>query len=245
MPVVIRKGKTFVSLFALDVNDKFKYPKYFSVLPTGPNTKTSFTEGFFDVAAQQKPKPTTVAMALADAEFSQNACEGARENIKKHGMKIVYDKAIRRRRRPPTSRRSCRRSKPANADIVLICSYPVDSVGIVEAANEIGLNPKMIRRRHGRIAGDWSSKTSSRPSSTASSITRPGCRTRSRCMKVPKRSSRSIRKRPRPPASIRSVITWAAGAMRNSRSSSRRLKRQTASTTTRLPTLCGRATSRP
>ncbi|HTM72517.1 MAG TPA: ABC transporter substrate-binding protein, partial [Pseudolabrys sp.] len=93
MPVVIRKGKAFISLFALDINDKFKYPKYFSVLPTGPNTKTSFTEGFFDVAAQQKPKPTTVAMALADAEFSQNACEGARENIKKHGMKIVYDKA--------------------------------------------------------------------------------------------------------------------------------------------------------
>ena len=34
--------------------------------------------------------------------------------------------------------------KAANADIVLICSYPVDSVGIVEAANEIGLNPKLF-----------------------------------------------------------------------------------------------------
>jgi len=144
MPVVIRKGKAFVSLFALDINDKFKYPKYFSVLPTGPNTKTSFTEGFFDVAAQQKPKPTTVAMALADAEFSQNACEGARENIKKHGMKIVYDKAY-----PPPPKTTdftpiVQALKAANADIVLICSYPVDSVGIVEAANEIGLNPKLF-----------------------------------------------------------------------------------------------------
>jgi branched-chain amino acid transport system substrate-binding protein len=144
MPVVIRKGKAFISLFALDINDKFKYPKYFSVLPTGPNTKTSFTEGFFDVAAQQKPKPTTVAMALADAEFSQNACEGARENIKKHGMKIVYDKAY-----PPPPKTTdftpiVQALKAANADIVLICSYPVDSVGIVEAANEIGLNPKLF-----------------------------------------------------------------------------------------------------
>jgi branched-chain amino acid transport system substrate-binding protein len=144
MPVVIRKGKTFISLFALDINGKFKYPKYFSVLPTGPNTKTSFTEGFFDIAAQQKPKPTTVAMALADAEFSQNACEGARENIKKHGMKIVYDKAY-----PPPPKTTdftpiVQALKAANADIVLICSYPVDSVGIVEAANEIGLNPKMF-----------------------------------------------------------------------------------------------------
>src|SRR5690349_23089358 len=36
MPVVIQKKKTFISLFALDVNAPFKYPKYFSVLPTGP-----------------------------------------------------------------------------------------------------------------------------------------------------------------------------------------------------------------
>src|SRR6202035_676442 len=45
MPVVMQKNKTFISLFALDVNAEFKYPKYFSVLPTGPETKTSFTEG--------------------------------------------------------------------------------------------------------------------------------------------------------------------------------------------------------
>jgi branched-chain amino acid transport system substrate-binding protein len=31
MPVVIQKKKTFISLFALDVNSEFKYPKYFSV----------------------------------------------------------------------------------------------------------------------------------------------------------------------------------------------------------------------
>src|ERR1700742_3329508 len=58
MPVVMQKGKTFISLFALDVNSQFKYPKYFSVLPTGPDTKPSFTEGFFQVAMQQNPKPT-------------------------------------------------------------------------------------------------------------------------------------------------------------------------------------------
>ena len=56
MPVVIQKKKTFISLFALDVNHEFKYPKYFSVLPTGPKTKPSFTEGLFQVAMQQNPK---------------------------------------------------------------------------------------------------------------------------------------------------------------------------------------------
>src|SRR4051794_20786916 len=66
MPVVIQKKKTFISLFALDVNSQFKYPKYFSVLPTGPKTKPSFTEGFFQSALQQNPKPTTVALTFED-----------------------------------------------------------------------------------------------------------------------------------------------------------------------------------
>src|SRR6266567_7289876 len=93
MPVVMQKNKTFVSLFALDVNHEFKYPKYFSVLPTGPKTKESFTEGFFQIGLAQNPKPTTVALAAEDAEFSRNACEGARANAKTLGLKIVYDKS--------------------------------------------------------------------------------------------------------------------------------------------------------
>jgi branched-chain amino acid transport system substrate-binding protein len=144
MPVVMRKNKTFISLFALDVNDKFKYPNYFSVLPTGQQTKTSFTEGFFQAASQVQPKLKTVGLAFADAEFSQNACEGARENAKKAGLQIVYDKAY-----PPPPKTAdftpiVRALQAANADIVVICSYPADSVGIVEAANEIGLTPKMF-----------------------------------------------------------------------------------------------------
>src|SRR5215813_11259390 len=62
MPVIIQKKKTFISLFALDANHEFKYPNYFSVLPTGPKTKPSFTEGFFQVAMQQSPKPQTLAL---------------------------------------------------------------------------------------------------------------------------------------------------------------------------------------
>jgi branched-chain amino acid transport system substrate-binding protein len=144
MPIVIRKGKTFISLFALDVNAKFKYPKYFSILPTGPNTKTSFTKGFFDTAVAQKPKPKTVALSFADADFSQNACDGARENAKKYGLKIVYDKSY-----PPPPKTTdftpiARALKAANADLVIVCAYPADSVGMVQAANEVGLTPKMF-----------------------------------------------------------------------------------------------------
>jgi branched-chain amino acid transport system substrate-binding protein len=144
MPIAIRKGKVFISLFSLDLNAQFHYPKYFSILPTGPNTKTSFTKGFFEVAAAQQPKPKTVALSYADADFSQNACEGARDNAKHYGFQVVYDKSY-----PPPPKTTdftpiARALKAANADLVVVCAYPADSVGMVEAANEVGLTPKMF-----------------------------------------------------------------------------------------------------
>ncbi|MBI4273902.1 MAG: amino acid ABC transporter substrate-binding protein, partial [Rhizobiales bacterium] len=142
MPVVIKKGKVFIVLFCLDVNSEFNYSKFFAMIPTGQNTKPSFTEGFFDIAAAQNPKPQTVALVAADAEFSRNACEGARVNIKKHGFKIVYDKTY-----PPATTDFApvvRAVQAANPDMVLICSYPLDSVGMVLAVNELGYKPKMI-----------------------------------------------------------------------------------------------------
>ena len=142
MPVIIQKKKTFISLFSLDVNAEFKYPKYFSVLPTGPKPKAAFTEGFFQVAMAQNPKPTTVALTAEDAEFSRNACEGARENAKTFGVKIVYDKNF-----PPATTDFSpivRAVQASNADLVVVCSYPLSSVGIVLAVNEANYKPKMI-----------------------------------------------------------------------------------------------------
>jgi len=142
MPVVMQKGKTFVTLFGLDVNAEFKYPKYFSVIPTGPKTKPSFTEGFFQVALQQDPKPTTVALVAEDAEFSKNACEGARTNAKEMNFKIVYDRSFP----PGTTDFSpiLRAVQASNPDLVVVCSYPLSSVGIVLAVNEMNYKPKMI-----------------------------------------------------------------------------------------------------
>jgi branched-chain amino acid transport system substrate-binding protein len=138
----MQKGKVFIGLFGLAVNSEFNYPKYFAMIPSGPETKPSFTKGFFEVAAQQNPKPQTVALVAADQEFSRNACEGARENAKAAGMRVVYDKTY-----PPTTTDFSpivRAIQATNPDIVSVCSYPLDSVGMVKAVNEIGFKPKMI-----------------------------------------------------------------------------------------------------
>jgi branched-chain amino acid transport system substrate-binding protein len=143
IPIVMQKNKLFVSLFALDANAEFKYPKYFSFIPTGgPDPKAVLTEGFFQVAAAQTPKPQTVALAGDDAEFSHNAMAGARTNAKKYGFKIVYD-----RNYPPNTTDYSpivRAIGATNADLVVICSYPLSSVGIVQSARELGLKPKMF-----------------------------------------------------------------------------------------------------
>jgi branched-chain amino acid transport system substrate-binding protein len=142
MPIVIQKKKVFISLFGLAVNSEFHYPNYFSSLPSGQTPKTTFTEGLFQVAAAQNPKPQTVALAAADAEFSKNSCDGARENAKKFGFKVVYDKTY-----PPSTTDFSpvvRGIQASKAEIVVVCSYPLDSVGMVLAAHEIGLKPKVF-----------------------------------------------------------------------------------------------------
>ena len=143
MPIAIQKKKTLIGLMGLAVNSEFKYPNYFSMIPSGgANAKESFTKGFFDVAAVQNPKPQTVAIVAADQEFSRNAADGARENAKAAGFKVVYDKTY-----PPAQTDFSpivRAIQSTNPDIVVICSYPPDSVGMVRSVNEIGFKPKMI-----------------------------------------------------------------------------------------------------
>jgi ABC-type branched-chain amino acid transport systems, periplasmic component len=142
MPIVMQRKKAFLGLYGLGVNTDFKYDRYFAMIPSGPEPKTSFTKGFFDTAMEQNPKPTTVAIVAADAEFSKNASDGARENAKKAGLKVVYDKSY-----PPSTTDFApivRAIQATNADLVVICSYPLDSVGMVQAVNEAGLKPKMI-----------------------------------------------------------------------------------------------------
>src|SRR3974390_3537909 len=93
MPVVIPRNKLFLGLFGLTVNAEFNYPRYFAMHPTGENAKGAHTAPFFNVAMIQNPKPQTVAIVAADAEFSNTAAEGARANATKKGLKIVYDRS--------------------------------------------------------------------------------------------------------------------------------------------------------
>jgi branched-chain amino acid transport system substrate-binding protein len=142
IPVAMQKNKLIISLFGTAVNSEFKYNRYFSMIPTGPNPKPAFTAGYFEIAMAQNPKPQTIAIVAADAEFGRNVMDGARENAKNAGLRIVYDRTY-----PPSTTDFApiiRAIQATNPDLVVICSYPLDSVGMVRAVNEIGFKPKMI-----------------------------------------------------------------------------------------------------
>jgi branched-chain amino acid transport system substrate-binding protein len=142
MPIVVQRNLLFMSLFAVAVSDQFHYDKYFQISPTGPDPRAAFSEGFLEIAMQMEPKPKTIALVGADAEFSQTALAGARESAKKYGLQIVYD-----RNYPPTTvdyTPIIRGLQAANPDIVYVGSYPPDSVGMIRAANEVGLKTRMF-----------------------------------------------------------------------------------------------------
>jgi branched-chain amino acid transport system substrate-binding protein len=142
MPVAMQRKKVFPALFGTGVNSEFKYDKYFAMIPTGPDPKPAFTKPFFEAALSQSPKPETISLAAADAEFGRNVCEGARDNAKAAGLKVVYDKTY-----PPTTTDFApiiRAIQATNPDIAVFCSYPPDSVGLIRAISEVGFKAKIV-----------------------------------------------------------------------------------------------------
>ena len=142
MPTVISRGMLFFSLLGTAVNDNFKYDRYFQLNPNGPDAKDANSTGFFVAAMTMDPKPTTVALVGADAEFSQNSLDGARKNANKYGLKIVYDRTY-----PPTTTEYSlivRAIAATNPDIVYVASYPLDTVGMIRAARQVNLQAKMF-----------------------------------------------------------------------------------------------------
>jgi branched-chain amino acid transport system substrate-binding protein len=142
LPIAIQHNRMFFGLFALAANDKFRYGKYFSMLPFGPQPVNIFAQGYFDLAAAQDPAPETVAIVATDAEFQHKAAESARAHAKEHGIRIVYDRAY-----PPSTvdfAPIVHAIQAAHPDMVYISSYPSDTVGILRSINEIGLDTKML-----------------------------------------------------------------------------------------------------
>ncbi len=142
LPVFMQHGMVTVGITAQGANLQFHYPRYFSMNSVGPDPKHAFADGFFAVAMAQNPKPTSLAIAVADAELGKISSEGVRDDAKKYGLNIVYDRAY-----PPNTTDFSpiiRAVQATDPDIVYNASYPPDTIGMIRAAAEVGLKTKMF-----------------------------------------------------------------------------------------------------
>lgn len=142
MPLIIERKRYLVALMALAVNASLRYPNYFVMIPTGPRPNEALTEGFFSLAANQSPKPETIAILAADAPFSKSPVEGAKQHASKYGFRIVADN--RYSLATTDFAPIVRQIKPINPDVLFLCSYLNDSAGLLRAIDAVGLEPKMV-----------------------------------------------------------------------------------------------------
>src|ERR1700686_1855022 len=142
MPLIMERQRFFVGLMGLGVNNALAYPNYFAMIPTGPDPNAALTEGFFALAAQQQPRPATVALVSADAEFSRNPILGAKANAKKYGLEIVHEATY-----PLTTKDFTPvidAVAGSNGDLLFLCSYLADSIGLVRTIHAHRFRPKMV-----------------------------------------------------------------------------------------------------
>ena len=142
MPLIMERQRFFLGLMALAVNVKFNYSRYFVMIPTGPHPHLALTEGFFQIASQQRPKPQTVAILVSDAPFSQSPAQGAKEHLARQGMRVVFEGKYPLATTDFTPyMEDLKRISP---DVLFFCSYINDSIGLVKAMNAAGLSPKLV-----------------------------------------------------------------------------------------------------
>jgi branched-chain amino acid transport system substrate-binding protein len=142
MPLMIERRCFFVGLMGLGVNNASGYPNYFAMIPTGPDPNAALTEGFFELAAAETRRPMSVALLSADAEFSRNPILGAKENAAKYGFNIVHEA------RYPLSTENFTPLiddvAASNCDLLFLCSYLNDSIGLVRAIHSHPFRPAMV-----------------------------------------------------------------------------------------------------
>lgn len=142
MPLIVERQRFFVGLMGLGVNNALAYPNYFAMIPTGPDPNAALTEGFFALAAEQSPRPVTVALVSANAEFSRNPILGAKANAEKYGFQIVHEATY-----PLTTEDFAPvidAVAASGCDLLFLCSYLADSIGLVRPIRAHRFRPKMI-----------------------------------------------------------------------------------------------------
>jgi branched-chain amino acid transport system substrate-binding protein len=142
MPLIMERKRYLVALMALAVNSTLGYDNYFVMIPTGPHPTDALTEGFFRLAADQSPRPVSMAVLAADAPFSLGPSAGAKKHADALGFRVVSE--VRYPLSTTDFEPLVRALRPIDPDILFICSYVKDSVGLLRTIDAVGLEPRIV-----------------------------------------------------------------------------------------------------
>lgn len=142
MPIVIEHEKFLVGLMGLGVNNSLHYDRFFAMIPTGTDPNTALTEGFFETASRQSPKPASVAILAADADFSRNPILGARANAARFGLHV--DSETKYSLTDTDLGPPVKQVLVDNPDVLFLCSYLNDSVALLRALADAPSPPKIV-----------------------------------------------------------------------------------------------------
>jgi branched-chain amino acid transport system substrate-binding protein len=133
MPLIKQRDLLLMTNFTFKLNRELKHDKAFNNSPW--SNEEDLANPVLQIGRAAGAK--TIAILAADQEFAQNLAGGAKNIANRMGLKIVYEQNY-----PPSTvdfSSMIRAIRSARPDIVYVCSYPNDSVGILRAVKEIGV----------------------------------------------------------------------------------------------------------
>jgi branched-chain amino acid transport system substrate-binding protein len=96
----------------------------------------------FEAASRLPKKPQTMAILAADADFSKNPIAGARANAAQYGIEVLSEFKYSLATEDYSD--VVKAQTDSSPDILFLCSYINDSVGLVRAVGETGIEPMLI-----------------------------------------------------------------------------------------------------
>ena len=143
MPVVMQKGKTFISLFALGCEQRIPLSEIFLDAAVRPDAEAIVHAKASSRSRRRRIRSRRPSRSPPRMPSSRATPAKARATTpRSSASRSSTTRPIRRAR--PTSRRSSARCRPPMPTCVIVCSYPLSSVGIVQSANELNFTPKMF-----------------------------------------------------------------------------------------------------
>ena len=142
MPVVMQKGKTFITLFGLDVNHEFQHPKYFAMIPDWPRPKGVLYRRLLPGRGRAEPETADRGAGGGRCGVLQQCVRGRateRQEVRLQDRLRQDLPALDHRLHPGRARGSG--GKPGHRRGLLLSAR---LVGMLKAVNEVGYKPKMI-----------------------------------------------------------------------------------------------------